>query len=420
MLRSDGSPLRDYLHVDDAVDAYLAIAERLHDPSVAGEAWNVSCEQPQSVLEMTQRVLAAAGRGDLEPVVLGGGPPRDPEPVSGRHEAARPPGLVPVGGPGRGPDENGALVQLPPGRTGPGPNGLAPHACPTNRADARSAQTSRRNPREPPAKTLAPTNSRAWHRICRRGAVRCEGVRVARPCARLSYRIRLECHTWWRIRPLAGSNGTVRASSASGRSPDHAGMLLRGAPHATTTPSSDRLPPPPRHDPREQPASRCSTTPRTASASTTSSTPASQPTTSTATRTCRWATTSTCCSRAPWSDVSTVMWFVSHRYAARLAIGATAGSNHLLGRRFYASDGAGHVRSPRGLRLHRDEPRSRRPLPAPVGLGIRLIPRARTRRDAAAAPRPGLHTATLRRAGYDLLRPQSRPRSLSRTAAGRP
>jgi CDP-glucose 4,6-dehydratase len=71
VLRSDGSPLRDYLHVDDAVDAYLTIAERLHDADVAGEAWNVSCEQPQSVLEMTQRVLAAAGRADLEPVVLG-------------------------------------------------------------------------------------------------------------------------------------------------------------------------------------------------------------------------------------------------------------------------------------------------------------------------------------------------------------
>jgi CDP-glucose 4,6-dehydratase len=70
VLRSDGSPLRDYLHVDDAVDAYLAIAERLHDPAVRGEAWNVSCEQPQSVLEMTQRVLRAAGRPDLEPVVL--------------------------------------------------------------------------------------------------------------------------------------------------------------------------------------------------------------------------------------------------------------------------------------------------------------------------------------------------------------
>jgi CDP-glucose 4,6-dehydratase len=70
VLRSDGSPLRDYLHVDDAVDAYLAIAERVHAPELRGEAWNVSCEQPQSVLEMTQRVLAAAGRPDLEPVVL--------------------------------------------------------------------------------------------------------------------------------------------------------------------------------------------------------------------------------------------------------------------------------------------------------------------------------------------------------------
>ena len=39
-IRSDGSPERDFLHVDDAVSAYLAIAGALHSGGTQGEAFN--------------------------------------------------------------------------------------------------------------------------------------------------------------------------------------------------------------------------------------------------------------------------------------------------------------------------------------------------------------------------------------------
>ena len=36
MIRSDGTPERDYLYVDDAVEAYLTVAESLRGPSSTG------------------------------------------------------------------------------------------------------------------------------------------------------------------------------------------------------------------------------------------------------------------------------------------------------------------------------------------------------------------------------------------------
>ena len=124
VLRSDGSPLRDYLHVDDAVDAYLAIAERLHDPAIAGEAWNVSCEQPQSVLEMTQRVLAAAGRADLEPVVLGEARHEIPNQYLAATKLRDRLGWAPSVGLEEGLTRTVAWYRPPPERAGPGPHGL--------------------------------------------------------------------------------------------------------------------------------------------------------------------------------------------------------------------------------------------------------------------------------------------------------
>jgi CDP-glucose 4,6-dehydratase len=71
VLRSDGSMIRDYIYVRDVVLAYLLLAERMDDPALHGQAFNFSTEQPLSVMALMQRVLAAAGRQDLEPVVLG-------------------------------------------------------------------------------------------------------------------------------------------------------------------------------------------------------------------------------------------------------------------------------------------------------------------------------------------------------------
>jgi len=62
LIRSDGKMVRDYLHVADAVRAYLLLAEALAgDPALRGEAFNFSLEQPLSVLEVVDRLQTAAG-----------------------------------------------------------------------------------------------------------------------------------------------------------------------------------------------------------------------------------------------------------------------------------------------------------------------------------------------------------------------
>jgi CDP-glucose 4,6-dehydratase len=73
VIRSDGSPERDFLHVDDAVSAYLAIAGALDDGAV-GEAFNAGGERPHSVREVVEMIAAAAGTG-IEPDFQGQGNP---------------------------------------------------------------------------------------------------------------------------------------------------------------------------------------------------------------------------------------------------------------------------------------------------------------------------------------------------------
>jgi CDP-glucose 4,6-dehydratase len=73
-IRSDGSPERDFLHVDDAVSAYLAIEEGLGGDGARGEAFNAGGERPHSVREVVDLIAAAAGTG-IEPEYLGSGTP---------------------------------------------------------------------------------------------------------------------------------------------------------------------------------------------------------------------------------------------------------------------------------------------------------------------------------------------------------
>jgi CDP-glucose 4,6-dehydratase len=73
-IRSDGSPERDFLHVDDAVSAYLAIAEVLDGEGARGEAFNAGGERPHSVREVVDLIAEAAGTG-IEPEYLGQGTP---------------------------------------------------------------------------------------------------------------------------------------------------------------------------------------------------------------------------------------------------------------------------------------------------------------------------------------------------------
>jgi CDP-glucose 4,6-dehydratase len=61
VIRSSGRALRDYLYVGDAVEAYLAAAERAGDEGIRGEAFNISTGRPWTVLEVAARVDAALG-----------------------------------------------------------------------------------------------------------------------------------------------------------------------------------------------------------------------------------------------------------------------------------------------------------------------------------------------------------------------
>jgi CDP-glucose 4,6-dehydratase len=70
ILRSDGTFVRDYLHVDDVVDAYLTLADALDDPGLSGEAFNFSDEAPLTVTQIYEATCAAFGT-EVEPEVLG-------------------------------------------------------------------------------------------------------------------------------------------------------------------------------------------------------------------------------------------------------------------------------------------------------------------------------------------------------------
>lgn len=70
-VRSDGTPLRDYLYVRDAVAAYIALGEAVLGGRHHGEAFNFGNGEPVSVLAIIDQLRTIVGRRDLEPVILG-------------------------------------------------------------------------------------------------------------------------------------------------------------------------------------------------------------------------------------------------------------------------------------------------------------------------------------------------------------
>ena len=70
VVRSDGTAVRDYFYVRDAVSAYLRLAERLHGDSLVGEVFNIGSEQPLSVLDLVHTITRLAGKQSLTPRIL--------------------------------------------------------------------------------------------------------------------------------------------------------------------------------------------------------------------------------------------------------------------------------------------------------------------------------------------------------------
>ncbi len=69
VIRSDGTYVRDYVYVRDAVSAYLCLADAMERPELRGEAFNFSTEQPLTVREIVD-CISSAMQSDLEPEVL--------------------------------------------------------------------------------------------------------------------------------------------------------------------------------------------------------------------------------------------------------------------------------------------------------------------------------------------------------------
>ena len=74
VVRSDGSPERDFLYVEDAVAAYLAIADALGRGEGRGEAFNAGGGRPHRVLDVVKLICRLAGTS-VEPDVRGAGTP---------------------------------------------------------------------------------------------------------------------------------------------------------------------------------------------------------------------------------------------------------------------------------------------------------------------------------------------------------
>jgi CDP-glucose 4,6-dehydratase len=71
VVRSDGTLVRDYIYVEDVVEAYLVTAESIDTRGVAGEALNFSAGSAVTVSEIVAALQKLTGRTDLAPVVLG-------------------------------------------------------------------------------------------------------------------------------------------------------------------------------------------------------------------------------------------------------------------------------------------------------------------------------------------------------------
>jgi CDP-glucose 4,6-dehydratase len=70
VIRSDGTYIRDYFYIEDAVEAYLLLAEKMEGLKLEGEAFNFSNELQIPVLDMVKKILALTGETRLKPVIM--------------------------------------------------------------------------------------------------------------------------------------------------------------------------------------------------------------------------------------------------------------------------------------------------------------------------------------------------------------
>ena len=71
LIRSDGTPERDYMFIEDAVTGYITLAEQIDREEVKGQAFNFGTAQRVSVIELFKKIAQICGRPDFKPKILG-------------------------------------------------------------------------------------------------------------------------------------------------------------------------------------------------------------------------------------------------------------------------------------------------------------------------------------------------------------
>ena len=69
IIRSDGSYIRDFIYVKDAVSTYLTLIENLNRKEIQGQAFNFSTEEKNTVLEITNLIIQIMN-SNLRPDIL--------------------------------------------------------------------------------------------------------------------------------------------------------------------------------------------------------------------------------------------------------------------------------------------------------------------------------------------------------------
>ena len=70
VIRTDGTFTRDYVFVDDVIDAYLLLAQNVHRENVQGQAFNFGPNAPSSVLEIVKLLQKMMNKPNLNPKIL--------------------------------------------------------------------------------------------------------------------------------------------------------------------------------------------------------------------------------------------------------------------------------------------------------------------------------------------------------------
>ena len=81
IIKSDGTPRKSYLYVEDTVQGYIRLAEEAHRPEVSGQAFNITSDSSPSVLELVETVIEVSGK-KMSPKITG-----TPETTRKEHEA---------------------------------------------------------------------------------------------------------------------------------------------------------------------------------------------------------------------------------------------------------------------------------------------------------------------------------------------